>query len=586
MNHDQVGNPPTSGIKRRSFLKTVGAGAMAALAYDSILSRVVTNSLAAQSSLLSKFTEQLPIPPVIDARAGGTFNLAMSPGLHSFHSSLPATPTWGYGGASYLGPTFQTMRGVAITLNATNSLGTHPLAAFIDPNLGGVLASDATNPRVAVHLHGGNTAPTSDGHPEDTFTTGIARTYHYGNDQEATTLWYHDHAMGITRLNVYAGLAGFYLLRDQYDTGEAGGPIGLPTGSYEIPIVLQDKMFNLDGTLAYPFGEFGSIWAPEFFGDVATVNGKVWPNLNVDRGLYRFRILNGSNARVYNLRLSGGQTMHQIGAEGGLLNAPVALNQLIIAPGERADVLIDFSALQVGTRVVLKNVAPTPFPDGPRARRRGGLPIKEIMQFTVGTAAGFNGAIPTVLRATPIQLLPAPVRVRNLTLVEIADPETGVPLKALVNNLSFDTTQIEMPVVDTVEQWNIINTTGDTHPIHLHLVQFQVLGRQKFNVDAFLETYYSEIEDPENAGSGPWPAPSADAFTRGSMKGPDANETGWKDTVRANPGEITRIRVPFGAAAAPGVPFGQSFTGDYVFHCHILEHEDNEMMLPYRVISA
>ncbi|MDQ5846062.1 MAG: multicopper oxidase domain-containing protein [Acidobacteriota bacterium] len=586
MNYDQLSKHQVKGIKRRSFLKTVGAGAMAALACDSFLLRLGSSSVVAQSSLLSKFTEQLPIPPVIDARAGGTFSLAMSPGLHSFHSSLPATPTWGYGGASYLGPTLQTRRGVPITLNATNSLGIHPLAAFIDPNLGGVLASDATNPRVAVHLHGGNTAPTSDGHPEDTFTNGVTRTYHYGNDQEATTLWYHDHAMGITRLNVYAGLAGFYLLRDQFDTGEAIGPIGLPTGPYEIPLVIQDKMFNEDGTLAYSFGEFGSIWAPEFFGDVATVNGKVWPNLNVDRGLYRFRVLNGSNARVYNLRLSSGQTMFQIGAEGGLLNAPVALNQLTIAPGERADVLIDFSTLRVGSRVVLKNVAPTPFPDGPRARRRGGLPIKEIMQFTVGTAAGFNGAIPAFLRAAPIQLLPKPVRVRNLTLVEIADPETGVPLKALVNNLSFDTTQIEMPVVDTVEQWNIINTTGDTHPIHLHLVQFQVLGRQKFNVDAFLETYYSELEDPENAGAGPWPAPSADTFTRGSMKGPDANETGWKDTVRANPGEITRIVVPFGADAAPGVPFGQSFTGDYVFHCHILEHEDNEMMLPYRVISA
>jgi FtsP/CotA-like multicopper oxidase with cupredoxin domain len=262
------------------------------------------------------------------------------------------------------------------------------------------------------------------------------------------------------------------------------------------------------------------------------------------------------------------------------------MNQLIIAPGERADVLIDFSGLAAGTKIVLRNVAPVPFPNGPRSERRGGLPIKEIMQFTVGTSIGFEGAVPSSLRATPIQPLPTPVRVRNLTLVEIADPETEAPLMALINNLPFDTEHVETPVVDTVEQWNIINTTGDTHPIHLHLVQFQLVGRQRFDEDAFMEANYPGLPDPEAAGTGPWPAPSADAFTRGSMRGPDPNETGWKDTVRANPEEITRILVPFGGAAAAGVPFGQSFTGDYVFHCHILEHEDNEMMLPYTVVAS
>jgi FtsP/CotA-like multicopper oxidase with cupredoxin domain len=579
-------NGINDGLGRRSFLKVVGASAVGAILFDPISLTGSGASVMAQSSLLSRFTEQLPIPPVIDARGGGNFDLTMAPGMHSFHSSLPPTPGWGYGGASYLGPTFQTMRGVPINLTAINSLGTHPLAAVIDTSLNGALESDKTNPRVAVHLHGGNTEPESDGGPEDTFTVGANRTYHYNNDQEAATLWYHDHAMGITRLNVYAGLAGFYLLRDQYDTGEPDNSIGLPSGPYEIPLALQDRMFNWDGTLAYPLGEFGSIWAPEFFGDVATVNGKVWPNLNVDRGLYRFRILNGSNARIYDLRLSSGHMMFQIGSEGGLFNSPVALNRLLIAPGERADVLIDFSGLAAGTKILLKNVAPVPFPDGPRSRRRGGLPIKEIMQFTVGAANGFTGTIPTVLRATPIQPLAAPVRVRNLTLVEIADPITDAPLMALVNNLPFDTDHIEMPLVDTVEQWNIINTTGDTHPIHLHLVQFQLLGRQKFNVDAFMEANYPELPDPEAAGVGPWPVPAADVFARGSLRGPDPNERGWKDTIRANPGEITRLLVPFGSAAASGVPFGNSFTGEYVFHCHILEHEDNEMMLRYRVVAS
>ena len=154
---------------------------------------------------------------------------------------------------------------------------------------------------------------------------------------------------------------------------------------------------------------------------------------------------------------------------------------------------------------------------------------------------------------------------------------------ALLNNLPWGTAEIETPVVDTVEQWNIINTTGDTHPIHLHLVQFQILSRQKFRVSDYTEEFYSELG---HETSGPHPVPSADSYRIGKPRSADPNERGWKDTVRANPGEITSILVPFGANAAPGVPFGNSFTGDYVWHCHILEHEDNEMMLPYRVVEA
>jgi spore coat protein A len=211
------------------------------------------------------------------------------------------------------------------------------------------------------------------------------------------------------------------------------------------------------------------------------------------------------------------------------------------------------------------------------------LPLQDLMQFTVGSAIGFAGGIPLTIRPTPIIPLPAPVRVRNLSLVEIMDMEEDEPLMARLNNLPWGTTDIETTVVDTVEQWNIINTTGDTHPIHLHLVQFQVLSRQRFRVGAYTEAYYEHLE---HELTGPYPVPSADAFRIGRARMPDPNERGWKDTVRANPGEITSILVPFGANAAPGVPFGQSFTGDYVWHCHILEHEDNEMMLPYKVVAS
>ena len=576
-------------IRRRSFLKLAGVGAAGAIVGAPAVLRFAGSASAkgfgvrasAKASGLSKFTEALPVPPVIDATGGGSFTLDTAPGLHSFHASLPPTPTWGYGGAAYLGPTFEARRGVPIDLTAVNSLGNHPLAPAVDTTLHGALEQDKTKPRISLHLHGGNTEPESDGHPEATFLPGEERSYHYHNDQEAATLWYHDHALGITRLNVYAGLAGFYLMRDDWDTGRAGNGPGLPTGKYEVPLVIQDKMFNPGGTLAYPLGA-GQVWAPEFFGDVAVVNGKAWPNLEVDRGLYRFRVINGSNARVYRLRLSTGQPIYQTGTDGGLLNSPIALGQLVLAPGERADVLIDFSELAAGTRVVMTSNAPTPFPDGPRSRRRGGVPLKQIMQFTVGGAAGIGGPIPAWLRASAIAQLPAPAVVRNLSLVEIMGEQQ--PLVALLNNLPWDTTQIEMPKVDTVEQWNIINTTGDTHPVHLHLVQFQVIGRQKFDADAYLAAAYPEVMGGGHEHFGPWPAPPADAYTYGAQKPPDANEAGWKDTVRANPGEITRILVPFGGGVA-GAPFGRSFTGEYVWHCHILEHEDNEMMLPYRVVD-
>jgi FtsP/CotA-like multicopper oxidase with cupredoxin domain len=585
LNKTNKTNKAETNIKRRDFLKLAAGSTALTFLHSKTQIFAQKHTSIGKLAGLSKFTEQLPIPPKINATGGGTFNLPLAASAHSFHSSLPAAETWGYGGASYLGPTFEVRRGVPISVLASNHLGQHPLDFAIDTNLHGALASDAYNPRVSVHLHGGNTEEQSDGHPDDTFLPGSYKLYNYANDQEAATLWYHDHALGITRLNVYAGLAGFYLMRDDFDTGLADNLLGLPAGQYEIPIAIQDKMFDSDGSLAYPAGEFGSIWAPEFFGDTAVVNGKVFPNLNVDRGLYRFRLLNGSNSRVYSLRLSSGQQMIQIGGDGGLLNSPVSVGQLILAPGERADVLIDFSAVKAGTKIIMTNNAATPFPDGPRSMRRGGVPLKEIMQFTVGSASGFAGSIPSTLRETPIVPLTSPVRIRNLTLVELMDPVTGAPVKALLNNLPWHTSSIETPTVDTVEQWNIINTTGDTHPIHLHLVQFQILGRRKFRVEKFMQAFYPELSNPEYGGNGPYPAPSADAFAYGAEKRPDLNESGWKDTVRANPGEITRIMVPFGANAAPGVPFGKSFTGEYVWHCHILEHEDHEMMLPYRIVE-
>jgi FtsP/CotA-like multicopper oxidase with cupredoxin domain len=258
--------------------------------------------------------------------------------------------------------------------------------------------------------------------------------------------------------------------------------------------------------------------------------------------------------------------------------------------------LIDFSALPSGTRVVLTNNARTPFPTGPRNRRKGGLPIRELMQFTVGTATGFLGAVPATLRGGAGQppAIQPPARtanVRHLPLVEILDA-TGAPLAVLLNNLHFDTLNIETPKQGTVEMWNLMNLTADTHPIHLHLVQFQLLERQPFDVAAYLAAYNPGLPSPSVEGQGPSPAPSADSFARGAAKRPDRNEQGFKDTIRADPGEITRIVVRFPTVSEAGFnpdatytsADGQKTLQGYVWHCHILEHEDNEMMLKYRVV--
>lgn len=576
-------------ITRRTLFE-----AGAAVGAGFLLAPVITSAAsAAVPPGITPFTEQLPTLSelgVIDATGGGSATIEMINATHQFHTALAATPTYAYrggtGSQNYLGPVIVARQGVPFDLTMVNSLGAHPLASAIDFGLEGAVAADATTPRVSTHLHGGNTSPGNDGDPTDTFVTGASKTYHYENTQEAAGLWYHDHALGITRLNVLAGLAGGYLVRNGDDPGD--GTTGLPPAPFEAPLIIQDRMFNSNGTFLYPAnanpGTSGRPWAPEFFGDVATVNGKAWPNLNVARGKYRFRVYNGSNARFYNLSLKSAgpaNTFFQIGSDGGLLNAPVPLNTLLLGPGERADLVIDFAGLKPGANVLLTNDARVPFPGGPRAPKRGGSPLPQIMQFTVTSAPGWTAPLPTTLRAAPITPLATPARpvtaVRSMSLVENLNA-LGSPLMVLLNNRNFEAAGATTTVgTDTLEEWELVNTTVDAHPIHLHFTQFQVLNRQKFDSAGYLAANYGP--QPLAPNTGPFPPAPVAAFLRGGPQVPPANEHGWKDTVIAMPGEVTRIVVPFGANAGASVTaFQSSFTGPYVWHCHILEHEDNDMM--------
>ena len=608
--------------------------AMTIITAVAIATPLVVGSDVARPALaagpMKLFTEQLTIPTRVDLRDGGGAALAMRSGRHRFSESMPATKTFGYEvpdeheGGVFGGPTIEASKGKPVTIKVTNELGPHPLAGLIDRNIMGVDAGDAIAPRGTVHLHGAHNETRYDGEPESTYKPGQSFTYQYGNDQDAAGLWYHDHSLGLTRLQVTAGLVGQYWLRDSFDTGRANNPLGLPAGKYEIPLTMQDRSFNPDGSFAYPVGAFAGLsnpagypdsWAPESFGDVSVVNGKAFPNLDVARGLYRFRVVNASNARFYNLRFNVPVPLYEIGSDGGLLNAPVPLTTLLLAPAERADLLVDFSALAAGTRLELTNDAVAPFPAGAVLAADGGNPLPRLMQFTVTNKAGFSGALPTSLRGGQHQPAPLPVltatKTRTVMLNEIEDP--AQPVHVMLNNLFYGDPKMmgmarmdkqEAPALNSVEEWDIVNTTGDAHPIHLHLTQFRLLNRQPFNEDAYIASINTGLPGsglsgaglPEAvaAGLGPWPAASPDAYLSGNVELPAGPESGWKDTIVAPPGYVTRIVVPFGGTAA-GIPApfvgdapsaaSQRFTGTYVFHCHILEHEDNDMMSPYTITA-
>jgi spore coat protein A, manganese oxidase len=317
---------------------------------------------------------------------------------------------------------------------------------------------------------------------------------------------------------------------------------------------------------------------------VGVVNGLAWPDMPVARGLYRLRVLNAANLSTWHLYFSNLMTFWVIGTDGGLLDAPVATTSLRLSPAERVDLLVDFSTLDPGATVILCNDEPVPM----QAAAIGEVPLPYLMRFTVGAAAGFRGPVPATLRGGPAQPaalppLPTPQRVRNLTinqLLALRDP----PALMTLNNLRFDTADIETPRQGTVEQWNLINTTGDVHPIHLHLVTFRILSRQPFDTTLY------QLANPAPPVGLRW-SPTAEAFTTGAPTAPQPWEAGWKDTVRVEGNTITRIIVRFPTAAElgfdPDATFGNptSPLRGYVWHCHVIDHEDNDMMLPYRLTA-
>ena len=545
-------------MKRRAFLKrtTTAAGAMmvgVGLPLFNHLGEILpaqayapANDDRGGSPLLTKFVDPLPLlsvlKPVEQIQGKPFYKIAMTQFQQQLHRDLPPTTVWGFHG-TYPGPTIEARRDQSIVVQWINNLPTKHLLP-IDHTL---CRTDPSIPdvRTVTHMHGAHVSSESDGGPLDWFTPGQSRTYNYPNAQPAATLWYHDHAMAITRLNVYAGLSGFYLLRDELED-----QLNLSRGPFEIPLVIQDRMFQFNGQLFYPnkgVTNIHPVWVPKFFGDTALVNGKVWPFLEVEPRRYRFRILNGCNSRFLRFALSSGQPFYQIGTDGGFLPGPVKLTQLFLGCAERADVIVDFSGMR-GATVTMTNDAPAPFPDG------GSFVIPEILQFRVTKplSAPDSSSIPSSIGALSSFTDSPVVKTRDLTLYEGLDPQ-GNSICLLLNRLPFDAPVTEMPKLGTTEIWRFINLTEDAHPIHVHLVQFHVMDRQPFSVATYQATGQLVFTGP------PVPRP--------------ANEAGPKDTVTAMPGKVTRIKVRF-----------TDFTGKYVWHCHIVEHEDNDMMRPFEVV--
>jgi spore coat protein A, manganese oxidase len=533
-----------------------------------------------------KFVNQLPVPPVINGLNGGTYTITVSQfrqwlGLVNPTNGQPiTTPVWGYNG-SYPGPTIVASKNVQLDISWINGLvdgNNHVLPHLlpVDPTIHWAFMDLSEMQQYGVpivtHLHGGHTATESDGLPDAWYTPGFTRKgerfiigdqepYHYPNTQEAATIWYHDHALGITRLNVYAGLAGFYLITDENETALRQSS-SLPAASYDLGLAIQDRMFKANGELFYPSapeaeGEPETSILPEMFGDFILVNGMTWPVLNVEPRQYRFRILNGSDSRFYNFYLSNGQSFIQIGSDDGLLYAPVTLSRMLIGPGERRDVIIDFSnpALRNQT-IILKNNAKTPYPTGEAVDEKT---TGQIMAFRVNVPLNTSAPLThvgTTLRSSVIEPLQS-THTRKLILFEAKD-DFGrlMPMLGTAENgvADWDDGITENPALGSTETWEIYNETMDAHPVHLHAVKMQLVNRQKF---------MAEVNETTGA--------QVSSRLIGQPQLPAAEESGWKDTWIAYPKEVTRVIATF------------DLPGRYVWHCHILSHEDHEMMRQYYV---
>ncbi|MBB4685800.1 multicopper oxidase family protein [Amycolatopsis jiangsuensis] len=567
---------------------------------------------------LTPFLDRLPVPPTVRMREQDGVSYAtvtMRESWVRLHSQLPRTRVWAYDGR-YPGPTFDVRRGQKLRVTWTNELGGDyplqvvelPFATGSEPyqwdrpgKEGGTPREDvaALPPWVAVHLHGALTGGGQDGWPENAVLPGQSQLSEYENDQACATLWYHDHAMHITHFNVLAGLnAGFYLIRDDEERA-----LGLPSGAHEIPLVLSDHNLDtdddglLDGGVLYKTivtNPEGVRLVRPFTGPYSLVNGVIWPYAEVQPRWYRFRLLNASNMRPYSLRFEDEQgnrvpagTVRQIGADAGLFPAPVTVDgDLVITPAERADLLVDFSALR-GKKIRVRNGFATPPVPWVMEFRVGGSPVRDPFRLPAKVSLSFR-------RVTDAELESVPERVVVVTPVSPPDaqmwemerteaPEGPLPIDGIVQVQQGDGSVVtyrrvaSMPsdavqftvARDSWERWTFFNVEPAAgafpHPMHLHACSFQVLGKEKWDVSGFR---YFKLADGKSWGGG-----TATPIKRTQAEEIPRGERAWKDVVPMWPGQKVSIAPQFARVS-----------GRYVYHCHTYEHEDMAMMRPFVVM--
>lgn len=545
-----------SGLRfaRRDFLKSSALGGAAALLPWGLYSRGVS---AKESPALDKFKDALPIPNVIRPANGDTIAVSMRQIRQSVHRDIgPVTTLWCYGaqatGFSSPGPTFDVRKGTYFNILWRNHLAKDPNARHfldIDPSAldaNGGVPHCTDNRKVVVHLHGGKITAAVDGFPTDFLLPGQNALYNYGIVQDAATLWYHDHAIGNTRLNVMMGLAGYFYVRDAFEVDLIEHSAGLPAYEHEIPIVLQDRRLKSNGQLAYD-----KRFDDSFFGDVMVVNGKAWPYLDVERRHYRLRLLNGSNSRSYTLHFGDRSTrldFYVIGTDLGFLDAPVRTDRVTLTPGERLDIVIDFAQAAGGDDILLVNT------DTSQGEHTDVPEIEEVMKLRIGYGnANDPVTLPAALREVPLPVFdPAAAAAERYFEFEDHYVAAVDDSEWLINDKHFF--DVEEEVANrSYEIWSWVNKSEMMHPMHIHLAQSQILGR------------YTMKEDSKGNLVPDKALPVADY------------EMGMKDTVRVGPKELVRV-ISFFDGQASGI--AEEY---FPYHCHILEHEDFEMMRQFRL---
>jgi len=459
-------------MSRRVFLGAFGAwGGVAATAGGALTAADVFAATTATR-------HPLYVPPVVDV--GGLtptnpYVLTAAPGKIDLGGGAMSN-AWVYNGLMP-GPTFRIDRGKSTSFRLDNRLS--------EPTI--------------THWHGMVVDHPNDGHPIEAVAPGGSYSYAFPVSQRAALNWYHPHPHMMTGEQVALGLAGGFIVNDAEEAA-----LGLPSGSYELPLVLRDTTLDQTGNILYKPRSGG------FLGQIPLVNGTRDPYLNVDTALYRFRVLGGANARIFRLALGNGASFVLIGNDGGLLASSVPVATIDVAPGERVDVLVDFGAAHVGDTVMLQDLS-------------SGW---NLIEFRVARQVSVAASIPTTL--STITPLTAPVRTRTFSFDGMSK----------INGLEYDMNRIDFQVpFGDVERWRFVTNGNAPHPVHVHGASFQVVSRTGGRGKLF-----------------PW-------------------EQGWKDTVLLNDRENVEVLIRFAA-----------FRGEYVMHCHKLEHEDMGMMSNFEVI--